>query len=113
MGFLPLCPAEIPTLSATYLQELWAMRILFWLTLALICMGVTFVTGVWWGYENHPESKVVEKPTPIGDFREVEVTMETSMGNTFRWVCDLHLVPLVGGTTANCDYQDGRTRVTP
>jgi hypothetical protein len=50
--------------------------------------------------------RTVGIPVASGSFEDVEMSVESSMGPTFRWVCDLHLTPDGLPDRAECRYRD-------
>jgi hypothetical protein len=64
-----------------------------WILNFLLVVGV-FLLGMWVGSvrdrSEEPPARVEYVEVLDGDFQDVPLTMENSMGNTFKWTCDMH-----------------------
>lgn len=73
-----------------------------------ILVMIMFMLGMWIGGLEDPtmaiEPNVVEVEVPTGDVEDVVMRMESTMGTTFSFLCDIHLT--LEGNTAECEYTE-------
>jgi hypothetical protein len=78
--------------------------------LLLVAIVVAFLTGLAIGALNDPSevAPTVEYVEVLsGDFDDVPLIMETTMGNTFRWTCDMHFTPAPNDEhSAECEQEE-------
>jgi hypothetical protein len=69
-----------------------------------------FVAGMFAGgardRTEEPPPATVGVPVPSGNFEDVEIRMRSTMGTTFRLLCDLVLTPDEVPDRADCQYTD-------
>ena len=75
-----------------------------------LIISIVFLAGIYAG--GYFFSETIEKEPrirtvllPAGDFNDVQMQMRTSMGNTWRWLCDVHFS--AAGNSAECEHTDG------
>jgi hypothetical protein len=83
--------------------QIW---ILNFLLVTLVLLG-----GIWIGSLDDPSEipppEQVMVPTMEGDFDDVEMSVRSTSGNTWRWLCDMHFnVDPNKVDTAECDYTE-------
>jgi hypothetical protein len=72
-------------------------------------VGMVFASGIFVGNITRDVPAIPPPITvlaPVGEFTDVPMRMTASSGNTFRFVCDLHLPLPPERREATCEYAD-------
>ena len=80
-----------------------------WIINFMLVVGV-FLLGIWVGGVRDateiPPPTVQTVPVLAGNFEDVEMYVDSSMGNRWMWLCDLHLSSDESTQdTAECEYR--------
>ena len=81
------------------------MKRVGWIVLEFISAAVIFCVGMYFRevIDHEPKPVVEYVVRPRGEFEDVKMAVSSSMGNTFYYLCDLHIPEPPKSSTAECE----------